>query len=94
MSSSGRRDSVYVTVLLVRHDVGLRSKPRMFGSVCIKVMNSGQTLRLVERINTTWCYVATLDGYAGYVLSHRYFVEPGHRRVKKRLSMTVATQSV
>ncbi len=41
-------------------------------------------LHLLSRTNRHWCRVATVDGFAGYVLSHRYYVRAGHRFMKKR----------
>lgn len=83
MPSTARREYICMTILFIRHDVGLWSRPQLFGSLCIKTIRQGQMLQLLSRINRNWCHVTTVDGAAGYVLSHRYYVLPGHRFMKK-----------
>ncbi len=83
LRNKARNEYICVTILLIRHDIGLWSRPQLLGSLCIKTIREGQMLHFLSRINRHWCRVTTLDGFAGYVLFHRYYVKPGHRFVKK-----------
>ena len=64
-----------VTELSVRHDVYLRSHPRLWGFDRLGLIKAGSSLRVLERVNSSWFKVVAPDGEQGYVVSHPYFVE-------------------
>ncbi len=64
-----------VTELTTRHDVYLRSHPRLWGFDRLALIKAGTSLRVLERVNASWFKVVAQSGEQGYVVSHPYFVE-------------------
>ncbi len=81
------------SMLSVKHEVYLRSQPRLWGYDRLEQLSAGTTLRVISLVNPTWFHVVTPDGQQGYVVSHPYYVEPVYETATAVAAAPVATVS-